>query len=366
MPSESQQALLLAHCDRWAALCLSTEPCQRSAAEKGVKLAYASAGLQEPERIVWCHSPIEIAKLLRCALGWEQSKLVGRSVKSLVVDRVQSCVLATAKTIVGRRVEASRRKSAEDSRYLAAHAVREYVIEDIGATASVSRSLWRLLDLLSGRQVVDDARTLLSKGSFAPGDFTDLGICEFYHNVMDAYPFEGLRLIAANAGWLVPCEHTCWLAERPTTIRTDAKARLHCAQGPALRYSDGWSVYAWKGTRIPAWMIEEPDRITPASIDAEASPRLRRCMIDILTPERYVAMGAAMRVGEDETGVLWRKWWFADSWMAVEVVNGTPEADGTHKRFFLQVPGDMRSAREAVAWTYGMTAHEYATLRQRT
>ena len=40
---------------------------------------------------------------------------------------------------------------------------------------------------------------------------------------------------------------------------------------------------------------------------------------------------------------------------AVEIVNGTPEEDGTFKRYFLQVPANMRSAREAVAWTYGLS-----------
>jgi hypothetical protein len=64
--------------------------------------------------------------------------------------------------------------------------------------------------------------------------------------------------------------------------------------------------------------------------------------------------------------VLWRKQWFRDAWAAVEVVNGTPEPDGTRRHYFLQVPPDLHSAREAVAWTYGMTAQQYAGLRVRT
>ena len=47
---------------------------------------------------------------------------------------------------------------------------------------------------------------------------------------------------------------------------------------------------------------------------------------------------------EDETGVLWRKRWQAsDHWAAVEVINGTPEPDGTHKHYFLQVPAHLGS-----------------------
>ena len=44
---------------------------------------------------------------------------------------------------------------------------------------------------------------------------------------------------------------------------------------------------------------------------------------------------------------------------AVEVVNGTAEPDGTRKHYFLQVPPTVRSAREAVAWTYGLTEQRY-------
>ena len=68
-----------------------------------------------------------------------------------------------------------------------------------------------------------------------------------------------------------------------------------------------------------------------------------------------------------ETGILWRKRWFeGDSWAAVEVVNGTPEPDGTYKHYYLQVPPTVRTPREAVAWTYGLSEHEYAAVRRRT
>jgi hypothetical protein len=50
----------------------------------------------------------------------------------------------------------------------------------------------------------------------------------------------------------------------------------------------------------------------------------------------------------------------------MEVVNATPEPDGTHRHFFLQVPANLRTAREAVAWTYGMRAEAYVHLVQRT
>jgi hypothetical protein len=177
----------------------------------------------------------------------------------------------------------------------------------------------------------------------------------------------GLMLLAANVGWLTPHERTCWLAERPNLLCGDARDRLHNASGPALRFADGWSFWAWRGVEVPRWIIEQPNDITLAAIDRELDVQVRRCMIEIMTPQRYVALGGAARIAEDEAGILWRRTWLgSDAWSAVEVVNATPEPDGSHRHFFLQVPANLRTARDAVAWTYGMRGDAYVNLVQRT
>lgn len=118
---------------------------------------------------------------------------------------------------------------------------------------------------------------------------------------------------------------------------------------------------------MPSLVIERPQAITPRLIDLEIDPFVRRCMIEAMTSERFVAQGGADRVGQDETGTLWRKvWWNGDAWSAVEVINGSPEPDGSYRHYFLQVPPEMRTARAAVAWTYGMSEERYAKLDLRT
>ena len=45
----------------------------------------------------------------------------------------------------------------------------------------------------------------------------------------------------------------------------------------------------------------------------------------------------------------------------LEVENSTPEPDGSYKRYFLRVPPEVRTPREAVAWTFGFDAEgDYA------
>lgn len=43
----------------------------------------------------------------------------------------------------------------------------------------------------------------------------------------------------------------------------------------------------------------------------------------------------------------------------VKVINGTPEPDGNYTEYFLEVPPDMETAKEAVAWTYGLHPDDY-------
>jgi hypothetical protein len=120
---------------------------------------------------------------------------------------------------------------------------------------------------------------------------------------------------------------------------------------PAVSYPGGWCAYAWKGVQVPAWAIKPPETITLRTVANTFDPLLRNCLIEIMTPERFVREGGAERVCEDETGILWGKLWGHRGitirfWTAVEVINGTKEQDGSRKRYFLRVPSRMRSARE--------------------
>jgi hypothetical protein len=184
-------------------------------------------------------------------------------------------------------------------------------------------------------------------------------------------PLQGLWAIGKSAGWIVPHERVCWISERPSRIEADANGRLHSPDGPALKYRDGWEVCVWKDVEVPAWMIENPERIAVSEIDIAFDAAVRNAMIDIMTPERFIRSGGARQISKDETGTLWCKHWsyrgsIIGTWAAVEVVNGTAAADGSHIHYFLRVPARMRSAREAVAWTYGLSAEQYKGLKVRT
>jgi hypothetical protein len=373
---------LKAYLDRWARARLSCEPADRHLAEEGIRHAYAAAGLAPPDRIVWCNGPMEMAKRLASA---SPDDSIGANVKAEVFDKVRDKVSTLAETFWKEVVIAASelRHHGMVRAVLGEHnnctriskAVNRAVVTAVDAYLcrfSVrARHLalrWRGLPHLLPRSTFEDI-------AIGPAQLLSLGVYEYLHDVLPCgdltRPMQGIWQVAKSAGWIVPHERVCWVSERPSLLAVDEAARLHCPDSPALQYRDGWSFHAWKGVAVPGWMIEHPEKITLDAVSDVIDPVLRNCMIEIMTPERFVSMGGASRVGEDETGILWRKLWgyrgvTIGSWTAVEVENGTVEADGMRRRYVLRVPSRMRTPREAVAWTYGLSPERYADLDVRT
>ncbi len=169
------------------------------------------------------------------------------------------------------------------------------------------------------------------------------------------------------------------VVDRPELLSVDAEGALHSEVGPAVRFRDGEVLHAVHGIAVPDRAFASPETLTADEIDDQDNAEVRRVMIDRMGRQRYLELAGARRVHEDETGVLWRRGVVVESHVSglhrsilrhtraiafVEVVNGTAEPDGTFNRYFLRVPPNMQTAREAVAWTYGLSAAEYVPVRR--
>jgi hypothetical protein len=168
------------------------------------------------------------------------------------------------------------------------------------------------------------------------------------------------RDIAQSCCWWWAYENYVVISERPTVVGMDGRGLIHADKGPAVAFSDGWKVYAVHGVRLPADVIENPASITVKRIETEANAEVRRVMIDRYGPGKYLADSGAVEIHRDDYGILRGKDVPNDEPIVmVEVVNATPEPDGSMKNYMLRVPPTVKTAREAVAWTFGKTAEEY-------
>jgi hypothetical protein len=200
---------------------------------------------------------------------------------------------------------------------------------------------------------------------------------------------------ALHGGFRVLHEEFCMVSDFPVQIHKDAQNRPHNDNGPSHEWRDGWKLYHIHGRRIDGWIVEQPELITVEKIDAELNAEVRRIMIEKYGTSRYLIDSGSRQIQRDDYGVLYRKELNDDEPIVmVRVLNSTPEPDGhlsyadaisafgadsvtrrldtmralgvkigkepRFKDYFLRVPPQMRSAHEAIAWTFGKTPETYA------
>lgn len=86
----------------------------------------------------------------------------------------------------------------------------------------------------------------------------------------------------------------------------------------------------------------------------------RRVMIERFGADRYLQVSDAKLLNEDDYGKLWRVEIEDDEPLVmVEVLNSTPEPDGSVRTYHLRVPPETRTARAGVAWTFNVPEELY-------
>ncbi len=174
---------------------------------------------------------------------------------------------------------------------------------------------------------------------------------------------EIMRRIGFECEWWWPYAGFCFASERPIA-RFDDRRLLHCENGPAIEYGDGYKLYAWHGVRIPEEWIEKKDVLDPATALRWENIEQRRAACEILGWERILRELNAETVndsGDPEIGVL----------VEVDIPDIGRERFlrvrcGTGRQFALPVPPDMKTAFQANAWTWGLDEHEFLKPEVRT
>jgi hypothetical protein len=82
-------------------------------------------------------------------------------------------------------------------------------------------------------------------------------------------------------------------------LRRDARGRLHSADAAAVKYPDGWSVYAWHGVRVAEAVILRPETMTVDQIQEEPNAEVRRVKLERFGGERMLAAATAINIGSN-------------------------------------------------------------------
>jgi hypothetical protein len=152
----------------------------------------------------------------------------------------------------------------------------------------------------------------------------------------------------------------CIISDRPEKLEIDDQNRPHCEDGPFCRWRDGSALYSWHGTRVPGWIIENPEKITLETIAKEENAEVRRVMCERYGWEEYfkhlLATGACELIDtKDVWGEPVKLYCHTDGEVNrhfVHVINGTEEADGTRHEFTINCKNINNDAEQSVYGTY--------------
>jgi hypothetical protein len=146
----------------------------------------------------------------------------------------------------------------------------------------------------------------------------------------------------------------------PDHVALDADGRPHGDGVPALRWRDGTAVHCWRGTVVPASLMVPVRQIILADIQSEPNAQFRRILIERYGTGRFMREAGALPVHQDRCGTLYFLHQEMDEPIAmVRVFNSTPRQDGGIDEHWLRVPPHIATARDAVAWTFGLAAADY-------
>ncbi len=160
-------------------------------------------------------------------------------------------------------------------------------------------------------------------------------------------------------------ENCCYVFLKPRTVSQDDSFRAHHPSKAAVEFVDNTALYFWHGIEVPDHLIKQPQKLFIRHIEAESNAELRRIMIEIYGLERFIKDSSAKQIHQDNYGTLYRKELRGDeAVIVVKVKNSTPEPDGSFKDYFLRVPPETRTAKAAVAWTFGLSENEYKPTKE--
>ncbi|WP_405736213.1 hypothetical protein OG607_44325 [Streptomyces sp. NBC_01537] len=404
--TEEQETIIREMGKDWDAVDWATGPGDRAAAEDGVRAVYRGLGLPPPRFIVWLGSP------------W--AGLIGQAVLPGIIASVTGGRLARVRARFRRRIRGQLRTRSKEFLHpeiydrveaqvtpAADKRVVTTVVEEqspgqtwrmVAQSAMVWPASGRKPEPWSQPRVQDElAAQVATQADISPVPEMPLfrlpqrwryefpqgsSVTSFaWADAMELIGVTGLdplhaqRQVTRHAGLWWAYRDYAVLTPRPDVLRRDAQGRLHCADGPAAVWPDGWVIHAWHGREVPGALID--GCWDAARILQEDNSEIRRAAIERMGWAEFIAAAGLRQVGSSEPdpgnpGYQLALYDLPTGSMLPSVVrvllctNASPERDGTRRQYGLIVPVDAPDPVTAAAGMLGLTREQYLTLARAT
>ena len=123
---------------------------------------------------------------------------------------------------------------------------------------------------------------------FGQHDANWVGFYDYFKGIgIDISLLEGLIILTESCGGYWFFENIVIFIDRHSILQRNSLGQLHCDDGIALGYSDGFSVYALNGVRVPKEIVMTSE-LDPQLILTEKNVEVRREIIRKIGAERIL------------------------------------------------------------------------------
>jgi len=98
---------------------------------------------------------------------------------------------------------------------------------------------------------------------------------------------------------MIQLESFCIVCSLPAILKKNIGDRLHCSDGPAIAWKDGYELYYWNGVNVSKDWIMNPESITKEMVLKETNAEKRRTMKEIIGVEKFINLLDVSVIDED-------------------------------------------------------------------
>lgn len=172
--------------------------------------------------------------------------------------------------------------------------------------------------------------------------------------------------IVRNCSWVAYSEQKkiIYISNSPCTIKLDEQDRVHCENGPAIAYRDGFELYVWHGQQVPDKWIKDKRSITVNDFLYHSNIELRRIAAEIVGWDTVLQSLDHVVLDQDidpEIGTL-----IEATIPQIGKERFIRVMCGTKRQFSIPVPPEATTALEAQAMLFGLTPEEFKIPEIRT
>ena len=165
-------------------------------------------------------------------------------------------------------------------------------------------------------------------------------------------------------GWWFAFDEAAIVSPHPSVFKRDERGRLHCEDGPAIAYEDGFAIYAIHGVQVPARIIKHPETLTVEDLFKESNAEVARVI-----GEKLGGLENVLRPGSNGVKLINQDQdVHGNTRSLIEVPMAALDSPArwvhvtcpsTGREYVLGVPPNIKTAQEGIAWGFSEKAIDF-------